>query len=157
VLIGSCVELLLLPAFALVADRVGVRRVAFFLACWTTVFSFPFFLLLCCGTAARVACAVSLALVGIRAPFSVVLSYVSLLFDTRVRYTGLSLAYGIAAGILGGMTPVLTSSLYLWARSSWPIALYVVVVGVISMISVLLTAMARPMPLAAAVAASRGD
>jgi MFS transporter, MHS family, shikimate and dehydroshikimate transport protein len=64
---------------------------------------------------------------------------VSRLFDTQVRFTGISLSYGIAAGVIGGLTPLLASSLFLWAKSSWPIALNLVGVGVISMIAVIVS------------------
>ena len=50
-----------------------------------------------------------------------------------------ALGYGIAAGVIGGLTPLLASSLFLWAKSPWPIALYLVGVGVISMIAVIVS------------------
>jgi hypothetical protein len=49
------------------------------------------------------------------------------------------LSYGIASGLIGGLTPLLASSLFIWAQSSWPIALYLVGIGTISMIAVLVS------------------
>jgi MFS family permease len=139
VLIGSLFELLMLPAFALLADRIGLKPVAFFGALWTAAFSFPFFKFVDVGTPLSIGLGITLAMVGISALFAVLPAYVSRLFDTRVRFTGISLSYGIAAGLIGGLTPLLASSLFLWAKSPWPIALYLVCIGVISMISVLLS------------------
>ena len=137
VLIGSFFELLMLPLFALLGDRIGMKPVAFFGALWTASFSFPFFWLIDMGTAFSIALAISLAMVGISALFAVLPAYVSSLFETHVRYTGISLSYGIAAGLIGGLTPLLSSSLFIWAKSSWPIALYLVCIGIISMIAVI--------------------
>jgi MHS family shikimate/dehydroshikimate transporter-like MFS transporter len=69
--------------------------------------------------------------------FAVLPAYVSSLFEAKVRYTGISLAYGIGAGLIAGLTPLLASSLYLWSKSSWPIALYLVGVSVISIVAVI--------------------
>ncbi len=137
VLVGSFFELLMIPAFALLADRVGLKPVAFFGALWTTAFSFPFFKFIDAGTPLSIGLGITLAMVGISALFAVLPAYVSKLFDTRVRFTGISLSYGIAAGLIGGLTPLLSSSLFLWAKSAWPIALYLVGIGTISMIAVL--------------------
>jgi MFS transporter, MHS family, shikimate and dehydroshikimate transport protein len=139
VLVGSFFELLMLPAFALLADRVGLKLVAFFGALWTAAFSFPFFKFIDAGTPFSIGLGITLAMVGISALFAVLPAYTSRLFDTRVRFTGISLSYGIAAGLIGGLTPLLASSLFLWAKSPWPIALYLAVIGVISMIAVLVS------------------
>ena len=42
----------------------------------------------------------------------------------------------MAAGLIGGLTPLLA----IWAKSPWPIALYLVGIGAISMIAVLVSA-----------------
>ncbi|MGY3591385.1 MHS family shikimate/dehydroshikimate transporter-like MFS transporter [Bradyrhizobium sp. USDA 4341] len=139
VLVGSFFELLMLPAFALLADRVGLKPVAFFGALWTAAFSFPFFKFIDAGTPFSIGLGITLAMVGISALFAVLPAYTSRLFDTRVRFTGISLSYGIAAGLIGGLTPLLASSLFLWAKSPWPIALYLVVISMISMIAVLVS------------------
>lgn len=139
VLIGSFFELLMLPAFALLADRIGLKTVAFFGALWTAAFSFPFFRFIDAGTPFSIALGISLAMVGISALFAVLPAYVSRLFDTQVRFTGISLSYGIAAGLVGGLTPLLASSLFLWAKSPWPIALYLTIVGIVSLIAIILS------------------
>jgi len=146
ILIGSFFELLMLPAFALLADRIGLKSVAFFGALWTVAFSFPFFKFVDAGTPHSITLGISLAMVGISALYAVLPAYTSRLFDTRVRFTGLSLSYGIAAGLIGGLTPLLASSLYLWAKASWPIALYLVGIGLISMIAIILTPRALVAP-----------
>lgn len=137
VLIGSALELLMLPLFAILADRIGMKPVAFFGALWTTLFSFPFFWLVDVGTFFSITLAISLAMVGISALFAVLPAYISSLFEAKIRYTGISLAYSLPAGVIGGLTPLLASSLFLWAKAAWPIALYLVGIGIISMLSIL--------------------
>lgn len=137
VLIGSAFELLMLPLFAMLADRIGMKPVAFFGALWTTLFSFPFFWLVDIGTFFSITLAISLAMVGIAALFAVLPAYISSLFEAKIRYTGISLAYSLPAGVIGGLTPLLASSLFIWAKAAWPIALYLVGIGLISMLSIL--------------------
>jgi MFS transporter, MHS family, shikimate and dehydroshikimate transport protein len=137
VLIGSFFELLMLPLFAVPSDSVGLKLVAFFGTLWTALFSYPFFWIIRGGTLLDISAAISLAMVGICALFAVLPAYVSSLFEAKVRYTGSSLAYGIGAGLVGGLTPLLASSLYLWSISSWPIALYLVGISVISIVVVI--------------------
>lgn len=139
VLVASFFELLMLPAFAALADRVGMKPVALFGALWTTLFSFPFFWLIDRGTALDLTLAISLAMVGISALFAVLPAYVSGLFAPQVRYTGISLAYGVSSGLIGGLTPLLASSLFLWAGAAWPIALYLVGIGLLSAAAVCAT------------------
>jgi hypothetical protein len=96
-----------------------------------------FFWIIRGGALLDISVAISLAMVGISALFAVLPAYVSSLFEAKVRYTGSSLAYGIGAGLVGGLTPLLASSLYLWSISSWPIALYLVGISVISIVVVI--------------------
>jgi MFS transporter, MHS family, shikimate and dehydroshikimate transport protein len=139
VLVGSFFELLMLPTFAWLADRVGLKVIAFFGALWTAAFSFPYFKLIDVGTSFSMGLGIALAMVGISALFAVLPAYIARLFDTQVRFTGVSLCYGLAAGLIGGLTPFIATSLFIWAKASWPIALYLVGVGVVSMIAVIAT------------------
>jgi MFS transporter, MHS family, shikimate and dehydroshikimate transport protein len=65
ILIGSFFELLMLPAFAVLADRIGLKPVAFFGALWTAAFSFPFFKFIDVGTPFSIGLGITLAMVGI--------------------------------------------------------------------------------------------
>jgi MHS family shikimate/dehydroshikimate transporter-like MFS transporter len=138
VLIGSAFELVLLPLFALLSDKIGRRPVALFGAAMTAATAFPFFTLVNTGTFAGVTAAICLAMVGISALYAVIPAYVSDLFSARVRYSGISASYTIASGVIGGFSPAIGAGLYAWAGSTWPVALYLLVIGLISFVSVLL-------------------
>jgi hypothetical protein len=63
-------------------------------------------------------------------------SFVSELFGTRVRYSGLSLGYQLASVIAGGLSPIIATGLLAKIGASWPIALYVIGMAAITTISV---------------------
>lgn len=138
VLIGSALELVLLPMFALLSDRIGRRPVALFGAGMTVAGAFPFFMLVQSGTFLGVTGAICLAMVGISALYAVIPAYISELFSTRVRYSGISASYTIASGLIGGFSPAIGTGLYAWASSTWPVSLYLVAVGTISFACILL-------------------
>ena len=63
-------------------------------------------------------------------------SFFSELFGTKVRYSGASLGYQLASVIAGGLSPVIATSLLRRTGSSWPIALFVVGMALITTVSV---------------------
>jgi hypothetical protein len=76
---------------------------------------------------------------GVAALFSVLPSFLASLFEPRLRYSGMSLSYGVAAGVVGGVSPLLSGALYVWAKATWPIALLLILASLISAISILLS------------------
>jgi len=136
VLIGAALELVLLPLFAILSDRVGRRPVALFGAALTAAGAFPFFALVQSGTFAGVTAAICLAMVGISALYAVIPAYISELFSARVRYSGISASYTIASGLIGGFSPAIGTGLYAWAQGTWPVALYLVAVGLVSLVCI---------------------
>jgi MHS family shikimate/dehydroshikimate transporter-like MFS transporter len=136
VLIGAALELVMLPLFAMLSDRIGRRPVALFGAALTAGGAFPFFALVQSGTFASVTAAICLAMVGISALYAVIPAYISELFSARVRYSGISASYTIASGLIGGFSPAIGTGLYAWAQGTWPVALYLVAVGLISLVCI---------------------
>lgn len=59
------------------------------------------------------------------------------IFDAKVRYTGITLGYQIGAALAGGTAPLVATALLLEFNNSWiPIALYIMLTAIISLISV---------------------
>jgi MFS transporter, MHS family, shikimate and dehydroshikimate transport protein len=59
------------------------------------------------------------------------------LFSTRLRYTGASLAYQLAGPFAGGMAPIIATTLVnRFPDRYWPLAAYIALLAVISMVSV---------------------
>jgi MHS family shikimate/dehydroshikimate transporter-like MFS transporter len=136
-LVTSIFQIVLLPSFAMLGDTIGLKAVALFGALMTGICAFPFFWLVDLGTPLSITSGMCLGLIGIAALFSVLPSLISNLFEPRVRYSGMSIAYGVAAGVIGGLSPLLSGSLFVWAKASWPIALFLIVASAISILSIL--------------------
>ena len=58
------------------------------------------------------------------------------LFPTRVRYTGISVSYQFNAVLLSGFGPALFSVLVAWSGSVWPLALFGMLMGVMTIVGV---------------------
>ncbi len=135
--IAAAIQLFTIPAFGALSDRVGRRPVYLFGAIFTAIFAFPFFWLIETSLPHFLIISVVLALsVGHGAMYAPQASFVSELFGTRVRYSGLSLGYQLASVIAGGLSPIIATSLFAKFESSWPIALYVIGMAAITTISV---------------------
>jgi hypothetical protein len=64
-------------------------------------------------------------------------SWIPELFGTRVRYTGASLGYQLGAPLAGGLAPIIAASLVeVSGKQFWPLALYIILVAVLSLICV---------------------
>jgi len=135
--IAAFFQLFTIPFFGAFSDRVGRRPVYLFGAAFTAAFAFPFFWLIETSMPRLLVVSVVLALsVGHAAMYAPQASFVSELFGTRVRYSGLSLGYQLASVIAGGLSPIIATSLFAKVGSSWPIALYMIGMATITAVSV---------------------
>ncbi|HEX4946384.1 MAG TPA: MFS transporter, partial [Blastocatellia bacterium] len=65
-------------------------------------------------------------------------SFFSELFGTRVRYTGASLGYQLSSVLAGGLSPLIATDLLRRTGRSWPIALYIAGMALVTALSVFL-------------------
>ena len=64
-------------------------------------------------------------------------AFFSELFGTRVRYSGASLGYQLASPLAGGLAPLIATALLEWSGGHpWPVALYLCVMAVITLVCV---------------------
>jgi MFS transporter, MHS family, shikimate and dehydroshikimate transport protein len=139
VMIAAAVQFFISPVYGALSDRVGRRPVYMFGAGFLILLAFPFFWLLNTGVAAVIWLAIVLGFaVGNGAMFATQPAFFSELFGTRVRYSGVSLGYQVSAVFAGGLAPFIATALLAWAGSYWPVALYIMVVSLISFVSVYL-------------------
>jgi MHS family shikimate/dehydroshikimate transporter-like MFS transporter len=128
-----------LPAFASLSDRVGRRPVYIAGAAFMGAFAFPFWWMVDSKQPALIALALSLGLLALAAMYGPQAAFFSELFSTRVRYSGASLGYQLAAVLGGGLSPFIATALLLeFNGASWPIAAYMLVLSLISVLSVYL-------------------
>jgi metabolite-proton symporter len=138
VLIGSAFQLVLIPAFGHLSDKVGRRPVYLAGAIGAAGWIFAFFALLDTKSAALVIVAAVGGLVFHAAMYGPQAAFITELFGTEVRYSGASLGYQLA-GVLGGaLAPIIAVALLDRFGSPWAIALYVFASLLITITAVLM-------------------
>ena len=137
-LIGAAVQFFAIPLFARLSDRIGRRPVYAFgglgLAAWT----FLFFPMLASGDNGSIILAVVVGLVLHGAMYGPQAAFITELFPTRIRYSGVSLAYQLTSIVAGSLAPIIALALYQRYDSATPVAIYVGIACAISGVSALL-------------------
>ncbi len=137
VLLGSAAQLVFIPWFGALSDRLGRRPVYLGGALFLLLFAFPFFQLLETRQPGLVLLAVVIGLIGHAAMYGPQAAFFSELFGTRVRYSGASLGYQLASPLAGGLAPLIATALLEWSGGRpWPVALYLCVMAVITLVCV---------------------
>jgi metabolite-proton symporter len=139
VLLASALQLLAIPTFAALSDRLGRRPVYLAGALFLGLFAFPFFWLVDSGVPVLIWLALTLGLLATAAMYGPQAAFFSELFGTSVRYSGASLGSQLAAPFAGGLAPLIATALLGWSGGQpWPIALYVISMVAITFVSVFL-------------------
>ena len=109
--LGALVSLMVTPAFGLLADRIGRRRVALLGGLATALLGFAFLPMLGSGRNALVLLGI-VAMMGVAAGINnaTPAAWYPELFAARYRYTAISLGYQLGA-VAGGVTPILATLL----------------------------------------------
>ena len=137
VLIGSFVEMLTLPLFSALSDRIGRRRVYAFGAAAMAAWIFVFFALLRSGGALAVASAMVVGLILHGAMYGPQAAFISELFPTRYRYSGASISYQVTSIFAGSLAPVIAVALLQWTHATTAIGVYVAAACGISLLAAL--------------------
>ncbi|GAA3265120.1 MHS family MFS transporter [Dactylosporangium vinaceum] len=125
VLIGSAVQLALIPLFGALSDRIGRRPVYAAGAIGAAIWAFAFFPLLDTGNRGAIVLAVVVALIAHAAMYGPQAAFVAEQFSTRLRYSGASMGYQIA-GILGGaLAPIIAVKLVASTGTATSVSIYV--------------------------------
>jgi metabolite-proton symporter len=124
-LIGAAVQFLAIPLFARLSDRIGRRPVYAFGGLGLAAFSFAFFPMLASGDGALIVAAIVAGLVFHSAMYGPQAAFIAELFPTRIRYSGVSIAYQLTSIVAGSLAPIIALWLYREHGSATPVALYV--------------------------------
>jgi metabolite-proton symporter len=138
VLIAAACQVVFIPFFGSLSDRIGRRPVYLAGAIGAAIWSFVFFALLDTGNFALIVLAAVIALVMHAAMYGPQASFIAEMFPTQVRYSGASMGYQLA-GILGGaLAPIIATALLGAYKSSIPVSLYVVLALAVTTVCVLI-------------------
>jgi metabolite-proton symporter len=126
------------PFFGALSDRIGRRPVYLIGAVVAALFAFPFFWLIDAKVPLYFYFSIIFGYsIGLGAMFSVQPAFFSEAFDTRVRYTGVSLGFQLA-NVIGGLTPMIATALVAWSGGkSWPISTFLAIASLITVACVL--------------------
>ncbi|MEK9199467.1 MFS transporter [Ureibacillus sp. 179-F W5.1 NHS] len=138
VMIATIITTLLMPVMGSLSDKIGRKKVYIWGTIGMILYAFPYFLLLEQRTFATLLIATIIGLGIIWAPITAVLGTMfSEIFDAKVRYTGVSLGYQIGAAVAGGTAPLVATALLVQFNNSYvPVAIYIILTAVISLIAV---------------------
>lgn len=160
-LVGIALQVVLTPVWAVLSDRIG-RRKPFLIASplGLAIFAVPVYMLLLQGTfATTMAAYVVLAIVASPMTGSLATAMADA-FPTRVRYSGLSVAYSAAVSIFGGFTPLILTSLIQATGSYMAPAYYLTGTALVSLVAAILfgeTGTRRATPDATEMPAARSE
>jgi metabolite-proton symporter len=140
VTIASVLMLFFIPMFGRLSDTVGRRKVFGTATLLTGLLAFPSFWLMSNAGGSGLLITLAIAI-----PFGIVYAAVygpeaalfSELFDTRVRYSGISFVYQFSGIFASGLTPIIATALLKQNDGQpWLVATYMFIVGLISTLSV---------------------
>ncbi|MBT2413802.1 MHS family MFS transporter [Streptomyces sp. ISL-12] len=138
VLIGSALQIVLIPLAGALTDRVNRRLVYGVSAVGAGIWPFVFFPMVGGGSWPLLALGVVVALVLHSLMYGPQAAFIAEQFSPRLRYTGSSLAYTLAGVIGGAVAPLLFTAL-LGAFDSWvPLAGYIALTAVVTVVGLAL-------------------
>ncbi len=137
VLLAAVAQLIAIPYFGKLSDKIGRRPVYMAGATALLFFPFLFFALLDTQSTVLIWLAIILSLIIHSAMYGPQAAFFSELFGTNVRYSGASLGYQLAAPFAGGLAPMIAALLLKWSDGDpWPVAAYLTVAAMITLVSV---------------------
>jgi MFS family permease len=145
ILLASALQLVALPIYGALSDRLGRRPVYLFGAAMTVLWAYPFFVLVDTGSTMYVWIALVVGFVVAHSPmYGPQGAFLSELFGTSVRYSGASLGAQLSAVIAGGTSPLIAT--WLLAEFAAPraaLSIYLAVMGIVTLVAVFVASETR--------------
>jgi metabolite-proton symporter len=135
-LFAAACELVAIPLYGALSDRLGRRPVYLFGAVMTAVLAFPLFMLLDTGSTPMVVLAMFLVFIFSHAAmYGPQAAFLSEMFGTRVRYSGASLGAQLSSVLAGGLSPFIATAL-LRSYGRTALALYLMFMAAVTIVAV---------------------
>ncbi|QJY47132.1 MFS transporter [Pseudonocardia broussonetiae] len=136
VLIGAAVHFVTIPVWGALSDRFGRKPLYILGAAGVGIWAFAFIALLDTRNFGAAVLAVVGGLLFHGAMYGPQAAFLSELFGTKVRYSGVSIGYQLASILAGGLAPIIAVALITTYGSGYPVAVYVAASAVLTIIAV---------------------
>jgi MFS transporter, MHS family, shikimate and dehydroshikimate transport protein len=138
VLYAALLEMLTIPLFGLLSDRIGRKPLYMAGAIFSALFAFPLFFLLETRDTTIITLTIALAMsLSHGMMFGPQAAFLPEHFGTKVRYSGASLGCQVSAAISGGFAPLIATALLAWENGTHSISLYMVCLSAITLVAVI--------------------
>ncbi|MGE7924450.1 MFS transporter [Viridibacillus arvi] len=138
VMVATVITTILIPIMGSLSDKYGRKKLYIAGTVGMMLYAFPYFWMLQQQSVALLVIATIVGLGVIWAPITAVLGTMfSEIFDAKVRYTGITLGYQIGAAVAGGTAPLVATALLVNFNNSYvPVALYIIITAIISLLAI---------------------
>jgi MFS transporter, MHS family, shikimate and dehydroshikimate transport protein len=138
VLYAAVLELISLPLFGWLSDKIGRRPFYILGAVFTIAFAFPLFWLIETKDTVLIFAAIMIAMnFGHGMMFGLESCYFPELFGPRVRYSGASVGFQLSAAIGGGFAPIIATALVGYFGGSAGVSLMMIALALVTLAAAL--------------------
>lgn len=123
------------PIATRIAERIGPAKVMIGGLLLNLVIIVPLFLAIMTANAVIIAVVLGISILGGTAYYAMLASFISRAFPVNVRFTGVALANGLCASILGGSTPLIAQAI-LNTFGPWGVAAFYAVIAIVTLLGV---------------------
>jgi MFS family permease len=124
-----------IPVAGYLSDRIGRRRMYTIGAIFSGLYGFVYFALLDTMSPIWIFVGIATSLLGVCTLYGPQAALIAESFEPRLRYSGAGIGYQAASIIAGGPAPFIATALYAEYKSGYAIACYILLCGIVSIVS----------------------
>ena len=130
-LVMAVLQFIWQPLAAMLAERVGAIRVMIGGLLLNLIVIVPMFMAIMSTNPVLIAVVLGVATLGGTAYYAMLASFLTSAFPANVRYTGVALANGLCASLIGGSTPLI-AQFVLTSVGPWGVAAFYAVIAIVT-------------------------